>query len=168
MPVTVTYGSFSPPRLPGAAHVLADSGYHRAPLSVATQDRCVVPTSSDVNSTIPLAPVSWDFIPVRELSTVRFSDAGTNVTLDLGDANDPDALIAGQDIAAAAGTASMIRSVSVANAFAPLWKMLGYADRDAAVLANAGSQTASLYFTIKGATTGAALDLSWVLAGTRA
>lgn len=168
MAVTVTYGNFNPKRQAGAPHALADHGYHRSELMVATQDRCQVATGSDIGSTIPLAPVSWDFIPIRELSTVNFDDAGVAVTLDFGDASAVGALIAGQDIAAAAGSCSAMKSIDISKDGDPLWKLLGYATRDAAVAANSGSQTADLFFTIKGAATGAACDLAWKLVGTRA
>lgn len=168
MAVTDNYGVFNPKRQEGAEHVLADSGYHCFPIMVATQDRCQIASGSEVGSKVYLAPVSWDFIPIRELSTVNFDDAGTSVTLDFGDANDPNALIAGQDIAAAAGSCSAIKTIDIAAEGDPLWKLLGYATRDAAVLANNGLQTAALYFTVTGATTGAACDLAWKLVGTRA
>ena len=168
MAVTETYGVFNPKRQAGAPHVLADSGYHSFEMKLATMDRCQIASGSEVNSKVHLAPVSWDFIPNRELSVVNFDDAGTSVTLDFGDANDPDALIAGQDIAAAAGSCSAIKTIDISRDGDPLWKLLGYATRDAAVAANNGLQTASLYFTIKGATTAAACDLVWKLVGTRA
>jgi len=168
MAVVDVYGTFNPKRQAGAQHVLADSGYHRFDVMVATQDRCQIPSGAEVGSKVYLAPVSWDFIPIRELSTVNFDDAGTSVTLNFGDANDVDALIALQDIAAAAGSCSAIKTIDISREGDPLWKLLGYASRDAAVTANAGLQTASLFFTIAGATTGAACDLAWKLVGTRA
>lgn len=168
MAVTDNYGVYNPKRQAGAQHVLADSGYHRAELMVATQDRCQIASGSSIGSKVYLAPVSWDFIPIRELSTVNFDDAGTSVTLNFGDALDDDILIAAQDIAAAAGSCSAIKTVDIANEGKPLWQLLGYASRDAAVLANSGLQTASLFFTIAGAATGAACDLAWKLVGTRA
>lgn len=168
MAVTENYGVYNPKRQAGAQHVLADSGYHRSPLMVATQDRCQIASGSEVGSKVYLAPVSWDFIPIRELSYVNFDDAGTSVTLNLGDANAPAALIAGQDISAAAGSVSAMKSVDIAKEGQPIWQLLGYATRDAAVAARNGLQTAELYFTIAGATTGAACDLAWKLVGTRA
>ena len=168
MPVTDNYGVFNPKRQAGAAHVLADSGYHCFPIMVATQDRCQIASGSEVGSKVYLAPVSWDFIPIRELSTVSFDDAGTSVVLDFGDASNDDVLIDGQDIAAAAGSCSAMKTIGIEQDGDPLWRLLGYATRDAAVLANNGLQTASLFFTVKGATTGAACDLVWKLVGTRA
>lgn len=168
MAVTDNYGTFNPPRLAGAAHVLADHGYHRSDVMVATMDRCDVASGASIGSKVYLAPVSWDFIPIRELSTVNFDDAGVAVTLNFGDASFPTALISGQDIAAAAGACSAIKTIDISQEGDPLWKLLGYADRAAAVLANDGSQMAALYFSIAGAATGAILTLAWKLVGTRA
>lgn len=168
MAVTDNYGVFNPPRLPGADHVLADSGYHRYPLMVATMDRVEVAAGAEVGSKIYLAPVSWDFIPIRELSTLNFDDGTAAVVIDFGDASNDDALIDGQDVGTAAGSCSLIKTIDISAEGDPLWKLLGYESRDAAVLANDGSQTAALFFTMKGATNVAAMSLAWKLVGTRA
>ena len=165
MAATTHKGVFSPVRLPGEQHVLSEYGYHRPELMVAQIDRCELPTAVEVGSVVYLADVAWDFVPIRELSTLNFDDAGTGVTIDLGDINDPNALIAGPDIAAAAGSCSLIKSVDISKEGDPLWKLLGYADRDTAL---ATGKKARLYFTITGATTGNACSLAWKLIGTRA
>lgn len=166
MAATEHYGYFAPERQAGAQHVLADYGYHRAELLVAAFDRVELPTGVEVNSKIHIGDVSWDFIPIRELSYVNFDDAGTGVVLDFGDENDPDALIDGQDIAAAAGSASLLKTVDISKEGDPLWKLLGYADREAAVTARGA--VARPFFTVLGATTGNACSLAWKLVGTRA
>lgn len=166
MAATEHYGYFAPARQAGAQHVLADYGYHRAEIMVAAMDRVELPTGVEVGSKIYIGDVSWDFIPIRELSYVNFDDAGTSVTLNFGDANDADILIAAQDISAAAGSASLLKSVDISKEGDPLWKLLGYADRDAAV--TAVGAVAKPYFSIAGATTGAVCSLAWKFVGTRA
>ena len=43
------------------------------------------------------------------ISTIEFTDFGTAITLDVGVANDPDCLLAAQDVATAAGSASLLK-----------------------------------------------------------
>ena len=165
MAATEHYGVLAPVPIAGERHQLAPSGYCRAPLTVAWQDRVQVPTGTEVNSKVWLADLSWDFIPDAQLSMLYFDDAGTGQSIDIGDANDPDALVDGQDIATAAGSCSLLKTVDIAKYGDPMWKLLGYATREAAL--KTGSR-ARVYATILGATTGAAMDLAWKFVGANA
>jgi hypothetical protein len=86
------------------------------------------------NDTISLGEFDWDTLLDPELSVVEFTDLGTSVTMDIGDATFPDALVAAQDVATAAGTCNLLKSVSIANRRKPLWEMLGHATIAAAKL----------------------------------
>lgn len=165
MAATEHVGHFAPVRLPGADHALAPSGYVEQFLHIAVQDRCEIPTGVEVGSKIYIGDISWDFIPNRDLSTLYFDDMGTGVSIDLGDANDPDALIDGQDVSAAAGSASLLKTVDIDKHGDPMWKLLGYATRDAA---GKTGPKARLYITIAGANLGNAATIAWTLAGTLA
>lgn len=56
-----------------------------------------------------------------------FDDLGTGITLDVGEGTTHiDALTDGQDVATAAGSFELLKSVDIANYFKPLWAQLGY------------------------------------------
>lgn len=84
-----------------------------------------------------------------------FDDLGALVTLDVGDATDPNALTAAQDVAAAAGSFNLMKSVDVANYFKPLWQTLGMAEDPGG--------TIELFATIAGAA--ATGTVSWQIKG---
>lgn len=165
MPPTDHKGHFAPVQLPGELHQLAPMGYREQFLHVALLDRAEIASGVEAESKIYAGDVSWDFIPIAALSSLYFDDAGTGQSIDFGDANDPDALIDGQDIAAAAGSCSLLKTVDIAKHGDPMWKLLGYADREAAYLAG---PKARLYFTIKAANLGNATSFGWTLVGTNA
>jgi len=57
-----------------------------------------------------------------------FDDLGTGITLDVGEGTTHiDALVDGQDVATAAGSFNLLKTVDIANYFEPIWKQLGYA-----------------------------------------
>lgn len=89
------------------------------------------------NDTVTLGQVDWDTVIDDVLSTIEFSDLGTSVTLDIGDVTYPAALMDGQDVATAAGSALICKSVAIGNRKKPLWGMLGYASLAAAKLIGA-------------------------------
>jgi hypothetical protein len=165
MAATNHVGVFAPVLLAGATPSLAQSGYVEQFAHIAIQDRAEIPTGVEAGSRIYIGDISWDLIPNRDLSVLYFDDAGTGVTINLGDANDPDALIAGHDISAAAGSTSMLKSVDIDKHGDPLWKLLGYASRDAA--GKLGPK-ARLFITTVGANITAATTFAWTLAGTNA
>lgn len=84
------------------------------------------------NDTVSLGTFDWDTVIYDGPSLFQFSDFGTSVTLDIGDATYPAALVDGQDIATAAGEARILKSVAIASRSAPLWQMLGHATLAAA------------------------------------
>lgn len=57
-----------------------------------------------------------------------FDDLGTGVTMDVGDTTNVDGLTDGQDVAAAAGSFNLMKSVDVADYFKPLWQILGMSE----------------------------------------
>lgn len=72
-----------------------------------------------------------------------FDDLGTGVTIDVGDATNPDGLVDGQDVATAAGSFNLLKTQDVSAYFKPLWEQLGMSeDPDAPI---------DLYATILGA-----------------
>ena len=89
------------------------------------------------DDTVQLGFVDWDTVIDDVLSEIQFSDFGTGVTLDIGDVTYPAALMDGQDVAAAAGSALIAKSVAIGNRKKPLWGMLGYASLAAAKLIGA-------------------------------
>lgn len=108
-----------------------------------------------INDTIFMGKYPSNTILDPDACKVWFDDLGTSVTLDIGDVNDPDGLVAAQDVATAAGSASAMKTVDIANYFKPLWAQLGYAKDPGGLI--------ELYATIKGAA--ATGTLSWQLKG---
>ena len=82
-------------------------------------------------------------------STIYHEAAGTNVTVDIGDANDPNGL-ATLVAVATAGSFGLLEAVAVDDLGTPLWEMLGY-DEDPKTLID-------LFYTVKGAETGASVS----------
>ncbi|HYE47304.1 MAG TPA: hypothetical protein VEA44_16185 [Caulobacter sp.] len=83
------------------------------------------------NDTVSLGFFDWGTV-FDEHSRINFSDFGTSVNLDVGDATNPDGLIDGQDISTAAGNVELLKSVAIGDRHKPLWQMLGHASIDAA------------------------------------
>lgn len=84
-----------------------------------------------------------------------FDDLGTGVTVDVGDSSNADGLVDGQDVASAAGSFSLLKTVDVANYFKPLWAQLGYTSDPGGLL--------ELYATILGAA--ATGTVAWQIKG---
>lgn len=132
----------------------------------------VLENSSDkvlVRDTIELAAAAADQVQLVKLpwetvlspnSTFYFDDLGTGCTLSIGDVTYPNALCNAQDVAAAAGSALVMKSVDIANYFKPLWQMLGYASLAAAQAV--GSQC-ELIATVN--SQAAAGTLTWQIVG---
>jgi hypothetical protein len=103
------------------------------------------------NDIISLGYVDWT-TRFDALSTIDFDDLGTSVTMDVGVANDPDCLIDGQDVATAAGSVALLKSVALANRRKALWELAGYASLQAARDATrADGSKAELIATLLGA-----------------
>ncbi|WP_312145256.1 hypothetical protein [Brevundimonas sp.] len=102
------------------------------------------------NDIISLGYVDWT-TRFDAISTLDFTDFGTAITLDVGVANDVDCLIAAQDVATAAGSVSLLKSVAIADRRKPLWQLAGYASAQAARAATVkDGGRAELIATLKG------------------
>jgi len=113
---------------------------------------------------ISLGYVDWT-TRFDAISTIDFDDMGTSITLDVGVALDPDCLIAAQDVATAAGSVSLLKSVAIANRRKPLWQLAGYATARAAKEATkADGSRAELRATLKGGNPGAG-TIAWSIYG---
>lgn len=108
-----------------------------------------------INDTIWLGKFPSNTVLDPAGCTGWFDDLGTSVTLDVGGANDPDGLTAAQDVATAAGSFNLLKSVDIANYFKPIWAQLGYAADPGGVLdlyatVKGGAATGTFAFQIKG------------------
>lgn len=113
---------------------------------------------------VSLGYVDWE-TRFDAISTIDFDDMGTSITLDVGVALDPDCLIAAQDVATAAGSVSLLKSVAIANRRKPLWELAGYASLKAARDATlADGSRAELIATLKGGNPGSG-TLAWSIYG---
>lgn len=93
--------------------------------------RDTIELAAAANDTVQLTIVPWETV-LSPNSTFWFDDLGTGCTLSIGDVTYPNALCNAQDVAAAAGSALVMKSVDIANYFKPLWAQLGYASLAAA------------------------------------
>lgn len=110
--------------------------------------------------TVQLAVVPWETVIDPYQSDFSFDDLGVGVTFSIGDVTNPTALCNAQDVAAAAGTAKVCKSLDIANYFKPLWAALGYASLAAAKAV--GAQCELLGTIGAAAATG---TLSWQIKG---
>ncbi|PIB96511.1 hypothetical protein [Caulobacter sp. X] len=110
--------------------------------------------------TVSLVFLPWETV-LAPSSAFYFDDLGTGTTLSIGDVTYPTALCNAQDVATAAGSALVMKSVDIANYFKPLWQMLGYASLAAAQAV--GSRCELLATVGAAAATG---TLTWQIAGT--
>lgn len=93
--------------------------------------RDTIELAAAANDTVQLAVLPWETV-IAPSSTFYFDDLGAGCTLSIGDATYPNALCNAQDVATAAGSALVMKSVDIANYFKPLWQQLGYASLTAA------------------------------------
>lgn len=122
--------------------------------------RDTVEVAAAANDFISLGKVSWESVINPHTSKFYFDDLGTGCTLSIGDVTYATALCSAQDVATAAGSADVMKSVDIANYFKPLWQVLGYASLAAAKLI--GSRCELL---AKVNTAAAAGTLSWQIMG---
>lgn len=116
------------------------------------------------NDYVSLGYVDWT-TRFDAISQIDFDDFGTSITLDVGVAADPDCLVAAQDVATAAGSVSVLKSVSIANRRKPLWQLAGYASAQAARAATVkDGGRAELIATFKGGDPASA-TLAWSIYG---
>lgn len=121
---------------------------------------------------ISLGYVGWD-TRFDAISTIEFDDMGTSITMDVGVASNPAnvgatapaCLVSAQDVATAAGSVSILKSVGIANRRKPLWQLAGYASLQAARDATkADGSRAELIATLKGGNPGAG-TIAWSIYG---
>jgi hypothetical protein len=77
------------------------------------------------NDRILLGKIRSDAILDPLTSVIWFDDLGTSVTMDIGSTAAENALVAAQDVATAAGSCSILKSVDIANYHKKLWQLLG-------------------------------------------
>jgi len=121
--------------------------------------RDTIELAASANDLVQAAVLPWETV-LNPSSTLYFDDLGTGTTLSLGDITYPNALVNAQDVATAAGSASALKSVDIANYFKPLWEQLGYANLAAA---KAVGDQCELLFKVNSAA--AAGTLTWQLTG---
>lgn len=121
--------------------------------------RDTIELAASAADTVQLGYAPWETV-IAPASTFYFDDLGTGCTLSIGDVTYPNALCAAQDVATAAGSALVMKSVDIANYFKPLWQVLGYASLAAA---QAVGSRCELLATVN--TAAAAGTLTWQIAG---
>lgn len=167
MPTTF-YGALAPAPQAGQANDLLPHALANKDVKCWIRDRQTLNASS--GDTLVLGDVPLDGVPLPALCTITYGAAGTGVTVNVGDANDNNNLVAAQSIAAA-GSASLMAAVAAANIGDPFWKILGYATRDAAIdAAKAAGHPKYLRIlaAIGGANFGGATSIAWSICGTGA
>lgn len=124
------------------------------------------------NDVVSLGYVDWS-TRFDAISTLDFDDMGTAITLDVGVASNAanvgagavSCLISGQDVATAAGSVGLLKSVAIANRRKPLWQLAGYASAQAAKDATVSDGgRAELIATLKGGDPGAG-TIAWSIYG---
>jgi len=142
----------------GSAGSLVDPFHNNGRVARMLSD--YVTATPVANDTISLGYIDWT-TRFDAMSAIDFDAFGAGVTLDVGVASNPAnvgatapaCLIAAQSIATPAGTASLLKSVAIANRRKPLWQLAGYASAQAARTATvADGGRAELIATIKGGT----------------
>lgn len=81
--------------------------------------------AAPANDLISLAVLPSNTILDPDGCICWFDDLGAGVTMDVGDATNADGLTDGQDVATAAGSFNLMKSVGIENYFKPLWETLG-------------------------------------------
>lgn len=121
---------------------------------------------------VSLGYVDWN-TRFDAISTIDFDDMGASITLDVGvaqtatnvGATAPACLISAQDVATAAGSVALLKSVAIANRRKALWELAGYASLQAARDATkADGGKAELIATLKGGNPGSG-TLAWSIYG---
>jgi hypothetical protein len=131
--------------------------------SIIVRDRIEL-SAAAIGDLIELArDVPWETVIDPYNSDFSFDDLGTSVTMSIGDGGTYfNALCSAQDVATAAGTAKICKSVDIANYYKPLWQVLGYSTLAAA---KAVAASCDIYAKIAGgAATG---TFVWQIRGQR-
>lgn len=112
----------------GAAVTKATSSFHEKGTDHVLRRDVIELNGAAVDDTISLGVFGSNaFIdPLRAVA--HFDDLGAGaVTMNVGTATAPTALVNGQDVATAAGSFSLMKGVDIANWYKPLWQVLGLA-----------------------------------------
>lgn len=91
---------------------------------ILMRDTIEVPTAFAQNDRVVLGAIRSDAVINPLLSMIWFDDLGTSITMDVGDATTENKLVAAQDVATAAGSCSLYKSVDIADYAKPLWQVL--------------------------------------------
>jgi hypothetical protein len=125
---------------------------------VFIRDTVEVLTAFAQNDRIKLADLPSDAVINPLSSVIWFDDMGTSITMDVGSTASENALVAAQDVATAAGSCSVYKSVDVANYWNPLWQVLG--------LSSDPGGTIAIYAKLEGGDPGAG-TITWQIVGQR-
>ena len=92
---------------------------------VLIRDRIELVAGVAQNDRIVLGAIRSDAVINPLTSFIWFDDLGTSITMDIGSTAAENALVAAQDVATAAGSCSILKSVDIANYGKELWELLG-------------------------------------------
>lgn len=113
-------------------------GVNRGYLSCFAKDFIALPGAAVAADRISLGVVRSDAYLDADLSKITFDDMGTSVTIDIGadptvpvvkdalNGNTIALLTDNLDVSTAAGSATLLGSVTTANRHKPLWQMLNF------------------------------------------
>jgi hypothetical protein len=124
---------------------------------VLMRDRAELAASFAQNDRVSLGKIRSDAIINPVASVIWFDDFGTSVTMDVGTTASENALVAAQDVAAAAGSCLLFKSVNIDKYFKPLWEVLG--------LTSDPGEPIELFAKFEGGNPDAG-SLSWQIIGT--
>lgn len=137
---------------------LIPAAYKGGEECIFVRDVCEVAASAAQNDLISLGSLPSDAVINPVTSVIYFDDMGTSITMDVGSAATENALVAAQDVATAAGSCSVLKSVDVANYHKPLWEVLG--------LASDPGGEIELFAKLEGGDPGAG-TIAWQICGRR-
>lgn len=123
---------------------------------VLIRDRIELSADVAENDLISLGKIRADAIINPTASMIWFDDLGTSITMDVGATGAENALVAAQDVATAAGSCALFKSVDIANYWKPLWEVLGLS-------ANPGG-TIELFAKLEGGNPGTG-TMAWQIVG---
>ncbi|MBO9502516.1 hypothetical protein [Brevundimonas sp. A19_0] len=109
-----------------ATAIVTSSAHEKGTDHILIRDRVEL-AAAPANDTIWLGKFPSNTVLDPDGCKCWFDDLGTGVTMDVGYAGDVDALVDGQDVATAAGSFSLLKSVDISLYHEPLWKVLGMA-----------------------------------------
>ena len=134
-----------------------DMAYEKTQDHVLVRDTILL-AAAPIADTISLGTFGWETV-INPKGDVFFDALGAGVTLSVGDAGHPTALVNAK-VCTAAGSVPITNAITIDKYFQPLWQQLGYASLAAA---QAVAINCELLATIGvGAATG---NVTWQLTG---